>query len=88
MARGARQARRGVAFALALESAWVAGLSGVTLAAMEQPAPEPPEPPTLVGRIAKVLTRFAEQQKPETQATIARALSRVNDFLSRLQKKK
>jgi hypothetical protein len=57
---------------------------------MEQPStPQPPEQPsTVTARLAKLLTRFTEQQNPKTQAAIARALSTVNDLLSRLQKKK
>jgi hypothetical protein len=57
---------------------------------MEQPpSPQPPEqPPTIVARLAKLLEQFTEQQKPNTQAAIARVLSVVNVLLSRVQKKK
>ena len=55
---------------------------------MENPLPENPEqPPSVLSRLAKLLTQFAEQQKPATQAALAKALAVVNDWLSRLQKK-
>ena len=56
---------------------------------MEQPSSQPPEqPPTLPARLAKLFAEFTERQKPSTQAAIARALGVVNEWLSRLQKKK
>jgi hypothetical protein len=57
---------------------------------MEHPSPQqPPEqPPTITARLARLLTQFTEQQKPTTQAAIARALGVVNSWLSRLQKEK
>jgi hypothetical protein len=56
---------------------------------MEQPSPQqlPEQPPTITARLARLLTQFTEQQKPTTQAAIARALGVVNSLLSRLQKK-
>jgi hypothetical protein len=47
----------------------------------------PPEPPTIVARLAKLLEDFTVRQKPATQDAIAKALGVVNDWLNRLQKK-
>jgi len=63
-------------------------------AGMDKPnsqLPETPQPleqsPTLVARIARLLTEYTERQTPNTQAAIARALILVNAWLSRFQKK-
>jgi hypothetical protein len=47
---------------------------------------QPARPPTLVARVAKALEDFTAQQKPTTQAAIAKALGVVNDWLARLLK--
>ena len=52
-------------------------------------AQQPPsEPPTIVARLAKLLEDFTVRQKPATQDAIAMALSAVNDWLARIQKKR
>jgi hypothetical protein len=50
-------------------------------------AQQPQSEPTLIARLAKLLEDFTARQKPAAQDAIAKALSAVNNWLARIQKK-